>query len=124
MTPFSGGAATAYRKVEIDARIEASTGEDLTRMCLEEAVLSLGQAVAAIEQKPGQVPHEPLSRAHSIALWLARGVAPDNPLSGPLTQFYGGIVETIAQNLTRSSLLDIVRARNDLNDVLSAARTV
>ena len=49
MMSFSQGAANAYRRVDLDARIEASTGEDLTRICLEEAVTSLGQAIAAIE---------------------------------------------------------------------------
>jgi flagellin-specific chaperone FliS len=122
MMRFSGGAASAYRKVELDARIEASAGEDLTRICLEEAVASLGQAVAAMEHRPGQVPHEPLSRAHGIAIWLARSVAPDNPLNGPLTQFYGGVATTIANNMTRTSLLDLVRTRDDLSDVLNAAR--
>ncbi|MEO1221691.1 MAG: hypothetical protein AAFY42_10140 [Pseudomonadota bacterium] len=123
MMSFSGGAASAYRKVEIDARIEASSGEDLTRICLEEAVASLGQAVAAIEHRPGHVPHEPLSRAHGIAIWLARSVEADNPLSGPLTQFYGGVASTIARNMTRSSLLELARTRDDLKDVLQAART-
>ena len=122
MLPFSGGAATAYRRVDLDARIEASSGEDLTRICLEEAVASLGQAVVAIEHKPDQVPHQPLSRAHSIAIWLARSVTPENPLSSALTQFYGGVAATIARNMTRSSLLELASARNDLRDVLDAAR--
>lgn len=122
MMQLSQGPASAYRRVELDARIEASSGEDLTRICLEEAVASLGQAVAAIEHRPGQVPHEPLSRAHGIAIWLARSVAPDNPLNGPLTQFYGGVAATIARNLTRSSLLELARTRDDLSDILQAAK--
>lgn len=123
MMSFSQGAANAYRRVDLDARIEASTGEDLTRICLEEAVASLGQAIAAIEHKPGQIPREALSRAHGIAIWLARSVAADNPLSGPLTQFYGGVAATIARNLTRSSPLELAQTRNDLNDILEASRS-
>lgn len=123
MRPLTDGAANAYRRVDLDARIEASSGDNLTRICLEEAVASLGQALVAIEHRPGHVPHEPLSRAHSIALWLARSVSPDSPISGPLTQFYGGIATTIARNLTRSSPLELSRARGDLNDVLEASRT-
>ena len=124
MMHFSNGPANAYRRVDLDARIEASSGEDLTRICLEEAVASLGQAIVAIEHRPGQVPREALSRAHGIAIWLARGVSPDNPLSAALTQFYGGIAATIARNMTRASLLDLVRTRDDLNDLLQAARAV
>ena len=122
MMPFSQGAANAYRKIDLDARIEASSGEDLTRICLEEAVASLGQAIAAIENRPGQIPREPLSRAHGIAIWLARSVAADNPLSGALTQFYGGVAETIARSLTRASPLELARTRDDLNDLLRAAQ--
>lgn len=122
MMPFSQGPANAYRRVDLNARIEASSGEDLTRICLEEAVASLGQALVAIEHRPGQVPHEALSRAHSIAIWLARSVSPDSPISGPLTQFYGGVAATIARNLTRSSPLELARTRGDLDDLLKAAR--
>jgi len=121
MMPFTQEAASAYRRVDLDARIEASSGEDLTRICLEEAVAALGQALATIEQRPGQVPQEPLSRAHGIAIWLARGVSDENPLRAPLTQFYGGVASAIARNLTHSSPLDITQARNDLNDLLKAA---
>ena len=124
MMSFSQGAANAYRKVDLDARIEASSGEELTRICLEEAVASLGQALAVIEHRPGHIPREALSRAHGIAVWLARSVSPDNPLNGPLTQFYGGVAATIARNLTRASLPELTEARNDLNDLLMAARSV
>lgn len=122
MKPFGHDAASAYRRVELDARIEATAGEDLTRICLEEAIASLGLAVKSIEVRPGKVPHDALSRAHSIVLWLARGVASDNPLGGALTQFYGGIAATLSRNMVRASLLDLVRARNDLSDVLKAAK--
>ena len=122
MIPLSQEAANAYRRVDLDARIEASSGEDLTRICLEEAIAALGQALAAIEQRPEQVPQEPLSRAHGIAIWLARGVSKENPLSAPLTQFYGGVAATIARNLTRSSPLDLAGTRNDLADILRASR--
>ena len=123
MTPFSRGAAYTYRKVDLDARIEASSGEALTLICLEEAVASLGQVIAAIENKPEQIPREALSRAHGIAIWLARSVSSDNPLSGPLIQFYGGVAATIARNLTHSSPLELARTRDDLNDLLQAVRS-
>ena len=122
MKRFGQDAASAYRRVELDARIEAAASEDLTRICLEEAIASLGLAVKSIEARPESVPHDAVARAHSIVLWLARGVADDNPLSGALTQFYGGIAATLSRNLVKASLLELVRARNDLNDVLKAAR--
>ncbi|MEO1488512.1 MAG: hypothetical protein AAFR88_03610 [Pseudomonadota bacterium] len=122
MKTLSENAASAYRRVDLDARIEASAASDLTRICLEEAVTALSQALFALERAPGDVPREALTRAHGIAVWLARSVAADNPLREALLQFYGGIASTLARNLRRSRLSEIATARDDLNDLLAAAK--
>lgn len=121
MGSVSGGAAAAYRRVDLDARIEASSGQDLTLICLEEAVSALGQALLALERAPDRAPAEPLSRAHGIALWLARSVAPNNPLHGPMVQFYGGLAATISGNMRRASFAQLAQARSDFADLLGAA---
>ncbi len=117
----ASGAAAAYRRVDLDARIEASSGQDLTLICLEEAVSALSQALLALERAPDKMPGEPLSRAHGIALWLARSVAPDNPLHGPMVQFYGGLAATISSNMRRASFAELAQARGDFSDLLGAA---
>lgn len=122
MMTLSHGAASTYRRIDLDARIEAASGADLTRICLEEAVSALGLAMRSLEQKPGIVPRHPLSRAQAIALFLARSVDPGNPLRSALTQFYGGIASTIGNNLKQPSIIDIREARRDLEDLLQAAR--
>ena len=38
MRLLSDNPAAAYRRVDLDARIEASASDELTRICLEEAV--------------------------------------------------------------------------------------
>lgn len=124
MPPLSrmvGSAASAYRRIDLDARIEASSGEALTVICLEEAVAALGQALLAIERSPERTPHEPLARAHGIAMWLARSVAPDNPLKAAMTQFYGGLAAAIARNRARASMAEIRQVREDFADLLGAA---
>lgn len=122
MQHFSSKPAEAYRRVDLDARIEASSGQDLTLICLEEVVSALGQALLAMERKPGQIPTEPLARAHGIAVWLARSVSPENPLHQAMTQFYGGLAATIARNLAGVSVEEITRVRGDFADLLSAAQ--
>lgn len=122
MQSLEKDAASAYRKVDLDARIEASAASDLTRICLEEAVSALSQALLALERAPADVPRDALTRAHGIALWLARSVAPDNPLRGALLQFYGGIASTIARNLSQARFGDIAQAKADLADLLEAAQ--
>lgn len=122
MVPLSKSPASAYRKIDLDARIEASSGEDLTLICLEEVVSALGQALIALERTPDQPPNEPLARAHGIALWLARGVAPDNPLRSALVQFYGGLAAAIARSRAHPEPRELAQVRTDFADLLGAAK--
>lgn len=112
--------AAAYRRVELDARIEASGTADLTRICLEEALAALGQTLIALDRSQ-MIPREPLTRAHGIMVWLARSVDPAHPLATSLRQFYGGLATQISANLLRADAAVIVRIRDDLHDVLTAA---
>ena len=112
--------SAAYARVDLDARIEASTSVELTRICIEAAVAALGQALIALERAPAVPPREALARAHGIALYLARAVAPDNPLREALVTFYGGLAETIGRNLREPRAPEITQARGDLQDLLAA----
>ncbi len=113
---------SAYRRVEVDARIEASDGADLTRICLEEVIAALAQSALALNRSPARVPSDSLARAHGIALWLTRSVAPDNPLRDQLRQFYGGLAATIGRNMVSPALAELEQARDDFADVLAAAQ--
>lgn len=113
---------SAYRRVEVDARIEASDGADLTRICLEEAIAALGQSTLVLSRAPERAPSESLARAHGIVLWLTRSVAPDNPLRDQLRQFYGGLATTIGRSLVNPSPGEIEQARDDLADILAASQ--
>ncbi|MCR9179344.1 hypothetical protein [Erythrobacter sanguineus] len=121
MQMLSRNPAAAYRRVELDARIEASSAADLTRICLEEAIAALGQALLALDRMPGEIPREVLTRAQTIALWLARSVAPEHPLRESLVTFYGGLAGQIGANFTRARPDEIARVRDDLKDLLVAA---
>ncbi|MEM8726972.1 MAG: hypothetical protein AAGE86_15775 [Pseudomonadota bacterium] len=111
----------AYRRVDLDARIEASRAADLTRICLEEVISALGQCLLALELTPEKPPREALGRAHGIALWLARSVAPDNPLHKQLVLFYGGLAASIRRNLGQADIAELERVRRDFTDLLAAA---
>ncbi|MEP3422214.1 MAG: hypothetical protein ABJN35_10805 [Erythrobacter sp.] len=124
MGMFSKAAEAAYRRVDLDARIEASSGENLTIICLEEAVSALSQGLLVLDREPDRTPTEPLARAHGIALWLARSVAPDNPLHAAMVQFYGGLATTIMRNMRRTSVAELIQVRDDFSDLLHAANTV
>ena len=120
MQPLLRTPASAYRQVDLDARIEASHADDLTRICLEEAVASLNQALMALERAPDVSPRHALSRANGIAVHLARSVASDNPMRDTLVQFYGGLSQTIARNTINPKPGQLAQARDDFQDLLDA----
>ncbi|TRD11051.1 hypothetical protein FGU71_03750 [Erythrobacter insulae] len=122
MQLLSSNPNAVYRRIDLDARIEASTNGDLTRICLEEVVSALGQAALAMERAPDAAPRDAIGRAHCIALWLARSVAPDNPMQQQLVQFYGGLAALIARNLARPEHSQLCQARDDFRDVLLAVQ--
>lgn len=121
MQMFARNPAAAYRRVELDARIEASGSADLTRICLEEALAALGMALAALDLPLG-VPRPSLARAQSILVWLAQSVAPDHPLGASLRQFYGGLANQISANLLHPDAEIINRIRCDIRDLVDSAR--
>lgn len=112
--------AAAYRRVALDARIEASGGADLTRICLEEAVAALGQAHGAVVRGSLSV-REPLVRAQTIMLWLAKSVAPEHPLGASLKAFYGGLAGQIGAQILQADARTLAELRKDIKDVLEAA---
>ncbi len=110
----------AYRRVALDARIEASGSADLTRICLEEAVAALGQAQTLLGRSQ-VVPREPLMRAQTIMVWLAYSVAPGHPLHASLKAFYGGLASQIGASLQQGDAGAIAVIQSDIRDILEAA---
>jgi flagellin-specific chaperone FliS len=120
MQMLSRNPAATYRRIELDARIEASGRADLTRICLEEAEGALGQALALLDRSQ-TVPRDPLARAQSIMVWLAQSVAPGHPLAATLRQFYGGLASQIGGNILQPDAAALRRVMNDIRDLLEAA---
>lgn len=120
MQMLSRNPAAAYRRVTLDARIEASGSGDLTRICLEEAQAALGAALIALE-RAGPPPREALTRAQTIMLWLAKSVAPEHPLGASLKAFYGGLAGQLGAQILQADARAIAEIRKDISDVLEAA---
>ena len=120
MHMLSRNPAAAYRRVTLDARIEASGSGDLTRICLEEALAALGQYLIALDRSQTP-PRGGLDRAQTIMLWLAKSVAPEHPLHASLKAFYGGLARQIGANILQPDAGEISRIKNDIRDLLVAA---
>lgn len=112
--------AAAYRRVALEARIEASGSADLTRICLDEAQAALGQVLIALDRGL-PAPSEPLSRAQTIMLWLAQSVAPEHPLGSSLKAFYGGLAGQIGANILQADAASLAGIQQDIRDILEAA---
>jgi hypothetical protein len=112
--------AATYRRIELDARIEASGRADLTRICLEEAEGALGTALALLDRSLTP-PRDALGRAQSIMVWLAQSVVPDHPLGASLRQFYGGLASQIGANILKPDTLSLRGVIRDIRDLLEAA---
>lgn len=130
MRMLSRNPAAAYRRVALEARIEASGSADLTRICLEEAVGELGRALIGLERSAHDhygvraiscAGHDPLTRAQTILLWLAGSVAPEHPLGASLKAFYGGLAAQIGAQIQQPDTRRIAEIRSDIRDLLEAA---
>lgn len=112
--------AATYRRVELEARIEASGRADLTRICLEESLTGLGQVLAGLERGLPP-PRDPLVRAQSIMVWLATSVAPGHPLEASLRAFYGGLAQQIGANIQQADVASLRNIMHDISDLIEAA---
>jgi flagellin-specific chaperone FliS len=117
---LSRNPATAYRRVALEARIEASGSADLTRICLEEAAAAVAQAKLVLPRSSTGY-REPLTRAQTIMVWLAQSVAPEHPLRASLKAFYGGLASQIGAQIQHADAHTLEAIRNDINEVLEAA---
>lgn len=112
--------SAAYRKIELDARIEASSGSNLAAICLEEILTALSAARNAVEHGNMSVARGALTRSHGIILGLAHGVDQSNSLAAQLVNFYGGLAALIRRNIAMPQLADIDQASADFADLLAA----
>ncbi|NVE93331.1 flagellar protein FliS [Altererythrobacter lutimaris] len=120
MMPLTANPAEAYRRVELDARIEGSDGTKLTQICLEAVVQALASAHAAAKRDDRMELTDALSRAGQIILGLERAVDSTNPMSATLREFYSAASLQVRQITIRYDENMLVTLRQDFIDVMDA----
>ena len=117
MSPVPQDPAAAYRRIELDARVEGSDALELARVCLDEAIAQLRRAALAEARGNRFARNDALMRAAAGIAALQRGVARDNPLRGPLLTLYGSAELAVRAALAdyRRAVLD--RVSDDLRDI-------
>ena len=128
MQMLADNPAAAYRRVALDARIEAAGSAELTRICLEEVHAALGTVLtpaggfSTLVDGSLAARRAALVRAQSVLVWLARSVAPEHPLGDSLRQFYGGLAQQVGASILRPDAGVIAQVRCDISDLLAAAQ--
>lgn len=111
----------AYRRSEIDARVEGGADPaDLVRLCLEQAIGGLGLSVIADARKDPSARSKALTRALSAITALDMGVDRSAPLAGALLQLYGAARQAILDSVLSFDADLLGRVRQDLVDISRA----
>ena len=113
----------AYDRVSLDARIAGSDPRQLTTLCLDRAIQSLGLALAADRIAAVQRRGEALGHCLNALGALILGIDRAAPLSAVLGDFYEGLRFTISQSLRNFDVASIETARADLRDVANSLRS-
>jgi flagellin-specific chaperone FliS len=111
----------AYRRSEIDARVEGgSDPADLVRLCLEQALAGLGLAIIAHERHDPAARSRALTRALSAVTALDMGVDRSAPLAGALLQIYGAARKAILDSVISFDAEQLGAVRQDFVDIARA----
>ncbi len=109
-----------YRRIDFDARVEASDSADLVALCFEQVIAALGTAIFAHDRKDTALRGQTLTRALSAVMALRLGVSGDGGVSDALHQLYEGAGRTILDCVMDFDALALSRTRDDLREVAAA----
>lgn len=111
----------AYRRSEIDARVEGGADPaDLVRLCLEQAIAGLGQAVIAHERRDPASRSKALTRALSAVTALEMGVDRSARLAEALLQIYAAARKAILDSVIAFDSAMLGTVRQDFVDIARA----
>ena len=111
----------AYRRSEIDARVEGGADPaNLVRLCLEHAISGLGLAIIADQRKDPAARSKALTRALSAVTALDMGVDRAAPLADALLQIYGAAKRAILDSVVSFDAERLGRVREDFVDIAQA----
>ena len=115
----------AYRRSEIDARVEGGADpSDLVRLCYEQVIGGLGLAIIAHERTDRAARSKALTRALSAITALDMGVDRSAPLAGALIQLYGSARKAILDSVVSFDSVLLNQVRQDFVDISRAVERV
>ncbi len=122
MIALARSAADTYRSVDFDARVSGATPADLTDLCFEQLVVSLGRALHAQEARNPAGRSNALSRAVSCLLALEMGIAGQEGIAATLRELYARARASVLASVLHWDEPTLRRIRDDFADIREALR--
>lgn len=114
-------AATAYAKVDLESRVNSANQHQLIQMLYDGAILSVAQAITALERKDIAAKGVAVSRAISIIEDGLRASL-DPTQGGPLAESLDGLYEYMSQRLLLASLRNDPAVFGEVKQLLNELR--
>lgn len=106
-----------YTRVDLHARIEGSSGPELTGICFEALCSALSRAGLAARRGDRQEVMNGLSRAANLLGGLQNAVDPEAEMADVLIDFYGSISLRLRELIQVPSAQAIDEIRTDVEEV-------
>ena len=110
----------AYRRVDLDARIEGASPSQLVRLCFDQAEMSLAGALFAHRCGDNQGKSQAITKALAALTALQMGVNGEAGVAGALRQFYGATRRTLLDCAVDCDEGTVAAIRQDLTEIASA----
>jgi len=110
----------AYRRSQLDARVQGGDTAELVRLCLEQVVSGLGAALAFQERRDPAGRSKSLTRALTALTALEMGVDRDAPLADALLQIYSAARYKVLESVSRFDAEGLATVRTDFIDIARA----
>lgn len=109
-----------YRRIDFDARVEASDPAQLVALCYEQLIGALGTAVFAHDRRDSALRSQSLTRALSATIALRLGVSGDTPVADALHQMYEAAGRTVLDSVLECDAAALNRLRQDFLELQSS----
>lgn len=113
----------AYRRSQLDARVQGGDPAELVRLCLEQVIAGLGSAVLANTRGEPMARSKALTRALTALTALEMGVDRNALLADALLQLYGSARRSLLDSVTRFDGDKLELMRRDFLEVAAAMGT-
>lgn len=122
MIALARSAADTYRSVDFDARVNGATSADLTDICFEQLIVSMGRAMHAHQAHDPAGRSNALSRAVSCLLALEMGIAGQDGIAATLRDLYARARASVLASVLAWDEPTLRRIRDDFTDIRAALR--